>query len=330
MQSDERVTAAIAALKPQISVYLLNVESALERARKLLAAESNDSAAAESLGEFAQGRIDAARFAMLAEDPGPLDAIAFGVLERTIERLEAISGAGDEQFIVALDAGGSIGEAVHARFETLGAAYSAATLVDLARRRAPNLLGQGLSLESHPFEKWTAADRRIAPPLVVCVEGPDVDALGIARFVDASVRLALIVTGQTAPAPLVRLISPGVFVSQSSDITPLSKSSDYEGPAVVAVMEDGGARFTHDPRRGRAVWQRLDVTRMPDVQARKSVGRRSAWQQREDVAHLKALAEQPVLPPNSADALVAAIGGGAADPAERLTSWLLDQSSPPS
>ncbi len=330
MQSDERIMSALAALRPQISVYRFEVFSALERARKLLASESGDTPAAESLGEFAQGRVDAARFAMLAEGPGPLDAIALGIVQRAVESLAGLSAAGDEQFVVHVKVGGSIRDAIHERFEILGRAFSAATLIELVRRRSPNLLGQGLSLEWHAFEKWTTAERKMAPPLVVCVDGRDVDALGLARFLDASVQLVLIVTGQSAPAPLARLISPGVFVAQSSDLTPLSKSSDYDGPAVIAVMEDGGARFTHDPRAGSAMWQRLDVTCMPDVQARRSVGTRSAWQQRDDVAHLRALAEQPVLPANAADALMAAIGGAASDPAERLTSWLLDQTAPPS
>ena len=98
--------------------------------------------------------------------------------------------------------------------------------------------------------------------------------------------------------------------------------------AVIAVMSGAEARFVHDPRAGSAMWQRIEVTHMPDAHPRKSLGVRSAWQQRDDVSHLKALIEQPVLPANPAEALLAAVGGATSDPAERLTAWLLDQSTP--
>jgi len=96
---------------------------------------------------------------------------------------------------------------------------------------------------------------------------------------------------------------------------------------VIALMNGPEARFVHDPRAGSAMWQRIEVTHMPAGQARKSLGARSAWQQRDDLSHLKALIQQPVLPANSGEVLIASGVAGGFDPAERLTAWLLDQST---
>ena len=122
--------------------------------------------------------------------------------------------------------------------------------------------------------------------------------------------------------------SPGVFVAQAGDVKVLERITDFDGPAVIAVMSGSEARFVHDPRAGSAMWQRIEVTHMPAAQPRKSFGARSAWQQRDDLAHLKALTQQPVLPAARAEVLVAAGGIGSYDPTERLTAWLLDQSTP--
>jgi hypothetical protein len=123
------------------------------------------------------------------------------------------------------------------------------------------------------------------------------------------------------------LVSPGVFVAQADDVKVLERVREFEGPAVVAVMSNGEARFVHDPRAGNAAWQRIEATAIPAVSPRKSVGTRSAWQQREDLAHLKSLVEQPVFAVASGPtAIAASTGVTTSDPTERLTSWLLDQS----
>jgi hypothetical protein len=330
MQSDERAAAALSALRPRIAAFRLAVSGALERANNTLTSESGPDQARVALGDFAAGLIDPHRFAMVSSGFGPLDAVGLAMVERAGKALEALLRAGDEDFLVDVRAGTSVAAAVRARMTALGPAFGAATLVDLVRRRTYDPAQHGLPLEAHPFEKWTAAERRLAPPLVIRLAGRDLDAFELAPLIDGWVRLVLLVTEPCTAAPLARLISPGVFVAQAGDMKVLEMVTDFDGPAVIAVMSGAEARFIHDPRRGSAMWQRIEVTHMPAAQPRKSLGARSAWQQRDDLSHLKALIQQPVFPANPAEVLVASGGNGSYDSAERLTAWLLDQSTPDS
>src|SRR5450759_1821003 len=327
MQSDERVDAALSALRPRIAAFRLAVSGAMERAKNTLASESGPDQARVALGDFAAELIDPDRFAMISSRFGPLDSVSLAIVERAVKALEALLRAGDEDFIVDVRAGTSAAAAIRARMTALGPAFAAATIVDLVRRRTYDPAQHGLPLEAHPFQKWTVAERRLAPPLVIRLDGRDLDAFELAPLIDGWVRLVLLVTPPCAAAPLARLVSPGVFVAQSGDIKVTERVTDFDGPAVIALMKGTEARFVHDPRAGSAMWQRIEVTHMPDAHPRKSLGLRSAWQQRDDLSHLKALIEQPVLPANTGEALRAAVGGNGSDPAERLTAWLLDQSS---
>jgi hypothetical protein len=326
MQSDERVVAALSALRPRIEAFRLAVSGALERAKNTLASESGPDQVRVALGDFAAGLIDPDRFAMISSGFGPLDAVGHAIVERATKVLEDLLHAGDDDFVVDVHAGNSAAAAVRARMTALGPAFGAATLVDLVRRRTYDSAQHGLTLETYPFEQWTAAERRLAPPLVIRLDGRDLDAFELAPLIDGWVRLVLLVAEPCTAAPLARLISPGAFVAQAGDMKVLERVADFDGPAVIAVMSGSEARFVHDPRAGSAMWQRIELTHMPAAQPRKSLGARSAWQQRDDLSHLKALTQQPVLPANPAELLVASGVAGGFDPAERLTAWLLDQS----
>jgi len=327
MPFDERTTAVLSALRPHFSVFRFFVSATLERARKTLVSESEPGQMRSSLGKFASGRIDPNRFAMVSSGAAPLDNIACAVIDRATEALESILNAGNEQFVVDVPAGGSVSEAIQSRLARIGAAFEAGTLVELVRRRAYDPQKHDASLRGLAFSKWSAGERKLAPPFVVRLEGRDLDPFALGPFVDGCMRLILIVDEPCAPAPLARLISPGVFVAQTSDAKALDKLIDLETPAVVAIMKGAEARFVHDPRAGLVMWQRLQVTHMPDPLPRKSIGSRSAWHQREDVTHLKSLVEPPSLPSNAVGALAPGVNGGFGDPVERLTAWLLDQSS---
>lgn len=327
MQSDERVTAALTALRPQVSLFRFAVSGTIERAHNILAAESSPVQAKVALGEFAGGLIDADRFAMVSTGAEPLDTVGRAVIGRAIETLESLIRAGDQEFVVDVPPDVSPSAAIRARLATLGSAFGAAVLVELVRRRVYDPAVHGLPFEGHPFEKWTTTERTIAPPLIVRIEGRDIDPWEFAPFLDGCMRLVLLVNGPGAVAPLARLISPGVFVAQVTDIRVLERLNGLDAPAIVAVMNGQEARFIHDPRAGAASWQRTTVSDLPELQVRKSLGVRSAWQQREDIAQLKALITPPSLT-GKAGGLTGTMAGGTADPAERLTAWLLDQSSP--
>lgn len=327
MPSDERTALALAALAPQISRFRFEVQSVAEGAKALLLAETNATPAGASLGAFAGGRIDPVLFGVISADRAPLDTASKKLLRLIVTSLDTLSGTGDAGFTLTVGAGENFGAAVRGRLATLGSVFVMSALVDLIRRRSYDAATHGALLDAFPFESWTAAQRKLAPPLVVSVAGTDLDEFALASLLDGGVRLVLLVEGQCAAAPLTRLISPGVFVAQADDVAVCERAKDLEAPAVVAIMSGTEARFIHDPRAGAAPWQRLQVTRLPESLPRKSVGARSAWRQRDDLAHLRSLAEQPSLPSEPAGALVAAIGGDVPDATDRLTSWLLDQSS---
>jgi len=327
MPFDEKVSATLSALGPQLDVFRFAVSSTLERAKTMLTADSGPSHAGVALGNFASGRIDPARFAMISAGSAPLDAASRTAVERAAELLETLLSDGNNEFVVEVKSGTSPAASVRARLAKLGSVFGAASLIELVRRRVYDPVQHPIPIEGHPFEKWTAGERRIAPPLVVTLDGCDLEPFELAPLLDGCVRLVLVVNGLCAPAPLARLISPGVFVAQTDDVSILAKSMDLDAPAVVAVMNGPEARFIHDPRRGGAVWQRLQVSNIPSSIPRKPIGTRSAWQQRDDLAHLESLAKQPLpLAPLIQDGSPA-VAGSNADPAERLAAWLLDQSN---
>lgn len=324
MQSDERVASALTELAPRIGLFRFAVSGALERARCTLASESGPGNARAMLGELGGQLIDPEKFAMIATSAGPLDAAAHTAVERCADILDSLLLTGDEQFVVDASPGASLCEAVRARLAKLGSAFWAASIIEQVRRRSYDPAQHRLRV-GYPFELWSAGDRRLAPPLVVRVDGTDLDALSLASLIDGNVWFVLLVSGCSSPAPLARLVSPGVFVAQSDDTKVLSRAKDFDGPALIAVMTGAEARFVHDPRAGVSTWQRIEVTRIPTAQPRKSFGVRSAWQQRDDLAHLKSLVEQPVISA-TAGAPPVTVPGNGADPADRLTEWLLDQS----
>jgi hypothetical protein len=155
------------------------------------------------------------------------------------------------------------------------------------------------------------------------VNGADVRAGGLAEFLDGGVHIVLIVDGPCAPAPLVRLVTPGTVVVQTTDATGVDLFSKFEGPSVLAFVPSSAACFVHDPDGGRAAWQRLRIWSRPTTWPRHALGGSSAWQQTEELRQLDALAERPSLEGAPVESLVPT---GSGDPADRLASWLLDAS----
>lgn len=327
MPSDERVVAALAALRSPIGLFRLGVSGTLERARAMLASESGPSQTRAALGEFAGGRIDPERFAMISSGSAPLDVTGREIVEHVVEVLEDLLTANEEQFFVDVGSAASPVEAIRTRLAELGTAYAAARRLDLVRRHSYDPVEHGSPSDGYPFGKWTGSDRMAAPPLVIRLDGGKLDAFELAPLIDGCVRLILIVDGPSAPAPLARLISPGVLVAQVEGVKVLEELTGFEGPAIIAVMQGSEARFVHDPRAGTVLWKRVRIDRMPAVPPRKTLGSRSAWQQRDDLAHLKTLIEPPSLTSGATEAFVAGARGVSSDPAERLTAWLIDQSS---
>lgn len=324
MRFDDRVTIALRALAGPIAAYRSSVAAASERVRSLLSAGGVGRAALE-LGAFASGRIDTARFAELTGGTA-LDADARSRLEQAAMVLRERAAPDDGAFVVIGERGESLALAVGTTLARLGTAFGALRAVEAIRAGRYEPAQHDGMLTSFHYSRWSAAERQVAPPLVVMVDGATLRAEGIAAYLDGAARIVLVVRGACAPAVLVRLITPATFVAQAPDAAPLDRLAAYDGPGVVALVDpdaESVAHFTHDPERGRALWQRLDIQRRPAVEPARALNGVSRQQQRDELAQLLALAERPAFPETAIESLAP---GGSADPAERLASWLLEQS----
>jgi hypothetical protein len=165
----------------------------------------------------------------------------------------------------------------------------------------------------------------VVPPLVIGVAGADLRPAALAEYLDGGVKIVLIVDGPATPAPLVRLITPGVFVAQASDVSVLGGLAAWEGPAVVAVLPESCAAFVHDPARGSDAGGRLTVLAQPSGASLRRVGPFTVSQQRDEVRQLSDLAarEAPV-----AVAPQTGTSQAADDPVGKLAAWLLAQADP--
>ncbi len=91
---------------------------------------------------------------------------------------------------------------------------------------------------------------RLCPPLVIEVEGQDLRPASLAELLEGGQKIVLVVNGPAAPAPLVRLITPGVTVIQTDDPAELSALGAVDGPGIAALMPEGAAKFMHIPGDG--------------------------------------------------------------------------------
>lgn len=329
MPSDERVGLALRALARPIADFRAALTGALDQADAFLTTQRTGTEGLVSrtraeLGKFGEGRVDAARFADYFGARATLDALATARLERAVATLRDLLARGEGAFVATVPRGGSLAQTVGNALADVGRAFGAVLAVERLRSGAFTDEDEHL-LESFGFHAWTKTERRYAPPLVVQVAGADMHVGGLSDFLDGHEKIVLVVDAPAAPAPLVRLVTPGTLVLQSHDGTGLEHLASAEGPAIAALVPDTSARFLHDPTAGKESWQRLSVWHVPES-PRKSVGNVSTWQMQEDIRQLEALAAAPLaqpLPPGAAPAT------GGADAVDKLTSWLLGQVNPP-
>lgn len=325
MPSDERVGLALQALERPIADFRAALTGALDQAGAFLAtqrggAEGLVERMRVELGVFGARHVDPARFADYFAARPSLDDLATARLERAVATLRSLLDRGAEAFVATVPSGGSLGQTVGAALADVGRAFGAVLAVELLRNGAFTSDHEPL-LESFAFHSWTKTERRFAPPLVVKVAGADLQVGGLADYLDGREKIVLVVEGPAAPAPLVRLITPGTLVLQTHDGGGLDRMASAEGPAVAALMPETSAVFLHDPTAGRESWQRLSVAHVPPS-PRKAVGGFSTWQMQEDIRQLEALAAAPLAQPLPSGAAPAA---GGADAVDKLASWLLGQ-----
>jgi hypothetical protein len=322
MQSDERVVHALRAMSPSIAAYRAAVVDAREHLGSWLRVPSNGNATVETaaaLGRFAAGRIDMSRFSAMFSGAGTLSPLAEAVVGRAVDVLDELLARETALVIHDLPTGGDLHELLDAALADAGRAFQAVAVAQSARQGLP-LTRPEDPLRLFAYARWNRSERAIAPPMIVRLRGADVRPGAVIDFLDGAQKIVLLVDGPMSPAPLARVITPGILVAQSDDPAVLESLAGFEGPGIVALGGEGAARFTHDPRRSAAGEPPLHVDFTPTL-GPVPIGGRSVAQQGQELAHLGSLATAPTAR--------AATSAQPAEPSpvDTLASWLLQQAA---
>jgi hypothetical protein len=297
LPSDLRIQQALDALAEPITIFRSKLANTSEQIRLLISTRvehtgaTADVARAE-LGEFATGRIDAERMAKLFSRVEPPTIEHGDVVVHALEVCNELLARRENLFRIDVQPGYDLRAAVGRALADIGRAFAATRIVELVAQGQYCASEHAALLDSHPFEHWSRAERKVDLPLVVCVAGRDLRVGGLADFLDRDLALVLVVDGEAPPAPLVRLITPGVLVMQIVDPRELEWITRHDGPRVVAMMPASAARFRHDPAGGPMLTDRIVITHLPEEKPRR-LGVSSRFQQREDLGQLEALAASP-------------------------------------
>lgn len=340
MPSDARAQQALEAFSEPIREFRSTLANTREQIRLVISkrlehSEATVEGARAEFGEFAAGRIDAERMARLLAKALPREIEHGDAIVRAFDVCTGLLARGDGLFQVDLEAGEDLRAAVGRALSEIGRAFGAARVVDLVSRASYRESEHGGLLDGHPFEDWSRAERAVEVCLAVRVAGGDLRVGGLADLVDGSLKIVLVVEGDAPPAPLVRLITPGVLVLQAAEAGELAWMAGFDGPGVAALVPASAAHFRHDPAAGPALADRLRITQRPDEPPSRRLGVSSVFQQRQELAQLEALAAAPSAAARSASAPVdapedtpaeeAPAPAPAVDDADKLAAWLLRQ-----
>lgn len=302
--------SALAATREEVRVYLDTHQSEVDDRLAVLGAE---------LGPLGSRHIDVARLAsVLAAEPG-VSPPSRAVMARALEVLSEVAARGDDGYVLDLPPGESMYGRVTDHLAELGRAIGAARVADAARNGRYRPSDHDRWLAHFPFSAWSQAERAVAPPVVIELDGADLRPSGLAEFLDGAVRIVLVVRGETSPAPLIRLVTPRTFVAQTADDAVVKRLASWDGPGIVGLMPGNAARFVHDPAAGTALAARLVIDEIPSLDHRKRTGAFSVAQQREELEQLRALQSAATAAPVLAEA------PAAADPVDKLAAWLLQE-----
>ena len=330
MPSDARTRRALDALAEQRTRYRSAVSAAHDQMAGYLVAhrartQGHAMAAAKELGRFAMGRIDAERFGALFANTHTLSAEITERVERLVGVLAELLAEGDELFTCDIPPGGDLRDDVERTIANAGRVFGAVLAFQTLKTGVYRPERHDDDVAAFPFARWNHSERLLGLPLVVEVDAADARTEALAEYLDGHVTMVLVIRGTSSPAPLVRLITPGTFVMQTSDVGELARLSSCDGPAIAALVSEGAARFVADPRAARSMQPWLRVTHVPAVRPTQPLGSRSIWQQLEELEQLKMLqrtatmAAEPATQPG-VPAQAAPLGEPSVD---ELARWLL-------
>jgi hypothetical protein len=359
MPSEEMTRGALDALQATRAAFRAALMAGDDQIRGYLAAhrahsEDRTQLAALELGRFAGGRLDSGRFASVVTGAAAMSVEAEGAVRRCVDLLTELLARGDALFTCVVPPGGDLRQAVEAAYADRGRAFGAALVFRAVRSGAYRPAQHDALLDAYPFARWSRSERAITVPLVVQVSGADLRANALAEYVDGHQKILLVIDGPCSPAPLVRLVTPGVFVQQATTPGELAALDSFQGAGIGALVPETAAQFVHAPLPEQDGGSRLTISRLPAVPPRGALGGWSSWQQREELAQLQRLAQpavarapsasaagqvadapaiaQPAVAQPAVSAAAAAAPSGAAPPRNddeqalnALTGWLLAQ-----
>ncbi len=332
MPSDTRTARALAALSEHRTRFRSAISAAHDQMAGYVAAHRSRTAGhtqllAKELGHFAAGRIDSDRFGALFAESHFLSAETTERVERLVGVLAELLAEGDALFTCEVPAGGDLRAEVERAVAHAGRVFGTVLAFQAMKTGVYRAERHDSDVASFPFARWNRSERLLGLPLVVELTGADVRAESLAEYLDGRMTIVLLVRGPSSPAPLVRLITPGTFVIQTAEAGDVESMASLHGPAVAAIVNDGSARFVHDPRVTSALAPRLTVTYLPGT-PKQPLGVRSAWQQGEELALLQALQQsgtERTTPASGAPEPIAIPGAAPVDAQsiDRLAGWLL-------
>lgn len=331
----DRVDAVLDVVKASLEDFHSALVRAVEDVRGFLASHrapvlDGAGEVGAQLGAFGAERIDPERFAGLLTVRPPLDAERLHRIEAALGHLEGLESRGTALFRTVVPPGGDLRDTVEHALATVGGAFAMIRVVASARNGRSEALDPAAFAGGLPVRRWGRAELRMAPPVVVEVDGADVRTGGLVELLDGNLKIVLLVSGDSPPAPLAGLVRPDVFVLQAEEPRALAAALAHPGPAVAALMPDGAARFVHDPHGGDTYARRLTVHELPDVESLPPGAGRAAVLWTRELRHLENLAAAgggaPASPVASASPAKVPEGATDAPPeVDRLAGWLLQQ-----
>lgn len=315
MPSEERKALALEAVRSRIEQFHSVLTVTANQVSGLLASSDNtETDKDEALGQFAKGKVDMDRFNSFAQNAPTMDTSAEAPIRAAEEVLKSLLDEGDDLFIVKTEEGKGLGHTLSVRLASIGRAFAAARVVDLAKNGAYKEDKHAGTLKRFPYSQWNSSERALAPALVVEVSGQDFKPSAIVPLLDINMKIVFIVSGDAPAGALSRVISPGVFVQQETGDEKLDAFSAFEGVAVAAYVPSTAVSFIHDPSVGSTTYERFVSIQFPSEVRKRHIGGISPAQQAEDYTLLESLS----VPPEIA-------GEAASDPAGKLSAWLLSQ-----
>lgn len=314
MPSEDTLVTALDYVAPERDAFRSALAATLEQVRGIMAAghngEPQDRAGAE-LGAFAAGRIRIEAFPEHAlRDMRPKKSVLASI-RHAQQLLTATTSIGDQLHIVDVPENGDLLAAVQDALATAARAFAAAYAIELIRSGREDDSREETLLAPLPPDRWTRAEREVAPPVVVRVNGNDLRISGFEDLLQGNQKIVLLVDGAAPPAALVRLITPGVFVMQCRTIDELARLKAVHGPAIAAVMPDAAA-FVFDGN--------LSVEHLPQELPKRPTRTMTVFRQKEDLEWLKRLSSALTQTATSSE-----IEAEQVNPGDKLAAWLLRQ-----